>query len=449
MELATNEKRFKYNLTLFIISYTLSNLVSGILYDVYVNFLQEVNLNIATSFWAFYGYSTFIAAIILLLVPKVGYKKLLVIYALGCSLAFFSILWFRQEWIYYVATISALTGVQLHYVIMAPYIATYTKRSECDDIDWYSKAYYMGYIGYFLSTFLGGPLVVKLFSLQSEISYGKAKLLTKFVSEMDLQIYEDYMQGNKEVIFISGIIAAIGIIPVLLMKEEKSDYSLKTSNQKRSFVGIARTQLSLLLNKEALIYLIYWMIISFAMGLFTSYYTVFLNRNLHIDRATSSLMVSVSYIAMVLFIFFSPKIVKRMGTVGTICFTVLSSVPFMLIIVNGSIFGKAMIPAVGLALFMRAGLANLGGPADSSLSMSIIPPEFRPAYNSLVNILAGFVSILSGLFTGKILFIKQEGYGYAYYIAAGLYIIAACILFFGLRKKYNRYQQGDAHEQEI
>ena len=55
-----------------------------------------------------------------------------------------------------------------------------------------------------------------------------------------------------------------------------------------------------------MIYLIYWVLISFGMGLFTSYYSIFLNRNLHIDRATSSLLVSLSYLAIVLFLLFTP-----------------------------------------------------------------------------------------------------------------------------------------------
>ena len=67
--------RQKRNLILFIISYVINNLASGILYDTYVNYLQEVSLPTATSFWAFYGYATFLSALILLLVPKSGYKN--------------------------------------------------------------------------------------------------------------------------------------------------------------------------------------------------------------------------------------------------------------------------------------------------------------------------------------------------------------------------------------
>lgn len=48
---------------MFIVSYVINNLASGILYDTYVNYLQEVSLPTATSFWAFYGYATFLSAL--------------------------------------------------------------------------------------------------------------------------------------------------------------------------------------------------------------------------------------------------------------------------------------------------------------------------------------------------------------------------------------------------
>ena len=60
------QQRHKRNLLLFIVSYVINNLASGILYDTYVNYLQEVSLTVATSFWAFYGYATFLSALLLL-----------------------------------------------------------------------------------------------------------------------------------------------------------------------------------------------------------------------------------------------------------------------------------------------------------------------------------------------------------------------------------------------
>lgn len=83
------ERRDKRNIVYFIISYVINNLASGVLYDTFVNYLQEAQTSIATSFWAFYGYASFISAALLLLVPKIGYKKLLLFCSLSTACAFF------------------------------------------------------------------------------------------------------------------------------------------------------------------------------------------------------------------------------------------------------------------------------------------------------------------------------------------------------------------------
>lgn len=444
---STLQQRDKRNLILFIISYTLNNLVSGVLYDTYVNYLQEVSLPIATSFWSYYGYATFISAALLLFVPKTGYKKLLLFCAAACTAAFFSVLWLDSDIVFYLTTVLALTGVQLHFIMLAPFVAAYTGSAGEKDIDWYTRTYYIGYIGYFLTTYLGGVFTVKMFSLRADVTYEAAKKLTEYIADVTPAMKAAYIQGNEDVLLITGIVAAISIIPVLLIKENKEDYAVvETIENKKTLAEKAKDIFSLLLNKDAVVYLAYWTIISFAMGLFTSYYTVFLNRNLHIDKATSSLLVSISYVAIVLFMLFTPFVVKKLGNVGTICLTVIGSVPFMLIIANGDMFGNAMVPVVGIALFMRAGLANLCSPAESQLTMSIAPKALRPAYTSIVNFLAGFISIVSGIFTGQVLFVTQEGYRTAYYIAAALYAAAAIIMFFGLRK-YNKNSDAEEGEQ--
>ena len=138
--------REKRNILCFIISYVINNLASGVLYDTYVNYLQEVQVSIATSFWAFYGYATFISALLLLAVPKIGYKKLLLFCSLGTSFAFFGAIFLQYDWVLYAATLLALTGVQLHFIMLSPFIACYTEHLGLKKINWYTRTYYMGYI---------------------------------------------------------------------------------------------------------------------------------------------------------------------------------------------------------------------------------------------------------------------------------------------------------------
>ena len=72
---AKSDRRYLWNLCMFTVSFVISNLVSGIIYDVYVNYLQEVGREVAVSFWSYYGYSAFISAALLLLIPKIGLLK--------------------------------------------------------------------------------------------------------------------------------------------------------------------------------------------------------------------------------------------------------------------------------------------------------------------------------------------------------------------------------------
>lgn len=422
------------NLNLFVVSYIINNLASGVLYDTYINYLQEVAPSIATSFWAFYGYATFISAGILLLVPKTGYKKILALCTLSTSLAFFGVVYSQSPYILYIATLLALTGVQLHFIILAPFVAAYTENLGDKEIKWYTKTYYMGYVGYLLATYLGGAVVVRVFSGLSKLSYEAAKESTRFIAEMSPKLYENYLRGNRVTLLAVGILSLLALIPIIFIKENKEDFIKAKEQDKRPLKTRIKENLSVLLNRNARMYLLYWTIVSFAMGLFTSYYTVFLNRVLHIDKVTSSLLVSISYLAIIVFMFFTPMVVKKIDEIGTIFLMMILSVPFMIVIANGDHFGSYMVPVVGASLFIRAGLANLSSPAESALSMKIVPKEMRPAYTAVVNFVAGIISILSGTFTGKVLFVSLEGYRIAYYIAAALYLLAGFIIYFGFKK---------------
>lgn len=431
------KKRYLYNIWMFIASFTLSNLMSGVIYDTYVNYLQEVSRDVATSFWSYYGYATFISAMLVLLVNKIGYKWTLFFCPLSSFLALVSILYVHIPLLYQVTTVLSLIGLQLHYVILPPYLAAYTKHA--DGTLWYSRTYWIGYIGWALTTCLGGLFTVFRFSARAGISFSAAQELTKYLETLEIGLKQSYLTGNRDVLLITAVIAAVSLIPVLLIKEKREDRPAANAHQSiKDLVSACRR---LLVNRYVVAFITYWALINFGMGLFTPYYTVFLNRNLHIDRSTASLLVSISYLAMVLFIIFTPKVVKRFGQVVALAGVLILSVPFMLLIANGNRFGAAVVPVVGIALFMRCGLANLGGPIDSSLPMQLVPEAMRPVMSSLVNVTAGLMSIVSGWFTGNYLFVEQEGYKTGYGIAAVLYTIGGLMMFFIFMKKYNRQEE--------
>ena len=429
----TKLKKNRWNLIMFIISYTINNIISGIVYDVYINYLQDTSESLAKSFWSYYGYSAFVGAFLLLFISKIGYKKIVIFCSLACSITLIAAAYFKETYIFYISTLFILTGIQLHFSVLSPYIATYAEFKE--KIKWFSRAFYIGYVGFFLSTYLGGYFVVRLFAKYIGKNFHEAKEITATVLEMDSVTKGLYIDSMGKILMISGIISLLALIPAFLIKEEKEDYSYQ-KKEKHKLTEI-KSNLKKLMKKNTVVYLIYWGLTNFGMGLFTSYFTVFLNRVLYIDKATSSLLVSISYGAMVIFMLFTDKCVKKFGQVVTLVGTSLMAIPFMFLIAQGDRFGNNMVWVVGISLFMRAGLMNLSSPIDSSFSMEIVEPELRPIYASIINFIAGIASIVSGYFTGKYLFVNLEGYREAYYIAAGIYGVASLIFILNFMK-YNR-----------
>jgi len=433
-----DKKRHIWNIWMFIISFTMSNIISGIIYDAYVNYLQEVARPVATSFWSYYGYATFISAIMVLLVTKIGYKWTLFFCPATCFCALGAVLYIDNVLIYQITSILSLVGLQLHYAILAPFIAAHTNLKN--KTKWYSRTYWIGYAGWTLMTYLGGYLTVSRFASRIGESFSYARVLTKNIVDLTPKLKTMYICANEDVLLITMIIAGLSLLPVLLIKEKSIDYKKELSEQKVPLKDKFRELKKVLMNRYVVCYILYWSFINFGMGLFSPYYTVFLNRNLHIDRMTASLMVSISYVALVIFMIFTPKAVKKFGQIVTLSGVSILSIPFMLLIANGDNFGKYIIPVVGFALFMRSGLMNLGYPIDSALPMELVPKDLRPAMSFVVNSIAGIVSIGAGWFTGNYLFVTQSGYKTAYYLAAGVYLFACCMLLSVFYKKYNRKQ---------
>lgn len=447
LEMDKKRQISKWNIWMFIISFTLSNIVSAVIYDTYINYLQEVARPVATSFWSYYGYATFISAIMVLFVSRIGYKGILLFCPLTSFGALIAILYIDMPGLYQITTALSLVGLQLHYAVLAPYIAAYTTPQN--KTVWYSRTYWIGYAGWALMTYLGGLLTVSRFASHLGESFSVAQELTTNVAGLTPDFRYLYIEANRDVLLIAAVLAGISIIPVLLIKEKRKDPHLRDTVVTP---GLTKLKLNRIFkaftSKYVIAYTAYWALINFGMGLFTPYYTVFLNRNLHIDRSTASLLVSISYIAVVLFIIFTPKAVKKFGQIVTLAGVVFCSIPFMLLIANGDKFGMFMLPVVGISLFMRCGLANLGSPIDSALPMEIVPEELRPAMSAIVSIVAGLTSIAAGWYTGNFLFVEQMGYKTAYYIAAGLYIIGCSILMIVFMKKYNWSLRGGESSDE-
>lgn len=421
-----------------IISYLINNCVSGVVYDVYVNYLQEVDIGTAKSFWGYYGYSMFISAFLITFITKLGYRNILGISVLSCTVGLLGNFIVRTPICTKIFALLLLSGIQLHYLVLLPFINRYS--NEKGRVKWFSRAYYIGYIGFFITTYFGGYLTVKFFSNKLHSTFLYAKTLTNSLDTMSSLARQKYVASMEELLLVIGIVSALGFIPVTLIKESKSDYRLVEGQDWNSIKDIFNNRKEIF-NRYSILYCFYWGISNFSIGLFVPYYTIYLNRYLGIDKVTTSLIISISYVAVVLFIFFTDFISKRLGRIKTLYMSILISLPFMIVVAEGNKFGKNTTLIVGVALFLRTGIMNLNSPIDSSLAADMVDKKLLPLYTGVLSFVTGIVGVLSGQFTGEILFNLEDGYRLAYYLGALLYLVGAVIIFIWFSKfdtKYNK-----------
>lgn len=432
--------RFNFNSWIFIISYAFMGLMSGVAFDVLVTFLQQVNISTASSFSSFMGMSNFVCAAILILAPKLGYKKLIITGPIMTILALLAISFVDISFIYPVSTLAILVGVTLFDVILPPYLTAYTTEKERTKV--FSRALYINVIGMALATWYGGTITVSRFARRLNISKSQASLLTENIKGMNSNQLHQFIYAQRDVLLMFVIITLLSLIPLFFIKERKEDYYEETK-EKKSF------DWAIFKNKYVVLWLVYFAMIRFGASLICPYFSVFLNNELGIARATTSQLVTCQYAAMVIFLLISPWVVKKVGNVMALGGLALLSIPFMLIIAKGRMFGSGMVLAVGAGLFFRSGFMNCANPLMNSLPMEFVPKNVRPAYNSLIFIAGGVTSIIAGLFTKYFLFKIPGGYSKAYYVTAIIYVIASVLLIAVYNKKYNRHGQDKKEDQTI
>lgn len=423
-------KRTNFNIWAYIISYAFMGLMSGVAFDVLVTFLQQVNISTASSIATSMGISSFVCAAILLLVPKLGYKKIIITGPLMIIIALLSISYIDINFIYPIATLAIFSGITLFDVVLPPYLTAYTNEANRTKI--FSRAMYINVVGMTIATWFGGTLSVARLASRLGISNNRASLLTENIKGMSSSQLHQFILAQRDVLLMFVVIAALSLIPLLFIKEKKADYCEETQ-EKRKF------DWSIFKNKYVLLWLVYFAMIRFGASLIVPYFSVFLNNELGISRATTSQLVSYQSFAMVIFLFISPWVVKKLGNVIALGGLALLSIPFMLIIANGKVFGGTMVLAVGAGLFFRSGFMNCANPIMNSLPMEFVDKNTRPAYNSLIFVAGGVTSIIAGQFTKLFLFKLPGGYSKAYYITAVIYSLAAILLLVVYTKKYNRH----------
>lgn len=425
-------KQHYQNCIAFISIYTLTGIMVGLIYDILITYLMTISPATAKGMASYMGTAAFAAAALAALIPKIGYKKIMISTPIIVAASLILIAYSRSNWFISVAVFFLITGTTVFDVMLAPYIATYT--TALDRTSFFTKACYSNVLGVILGTIVGGPMIVWIFSKKLNTGYYEAKLMTSSLNSLSLQQLSYYIDSYRAVLLGFAVISIFMLLPIIAIKESAEDYRTESNVE-----NLQITRFSPLLNKYIVLFLVYTLISRFAASLIAPNVSIYLT-DIGVDRAAVSILGMLQYTAILIFMPFSARIVKMLGQVNTVVFICLVSVPFMIILANGYSYGNSVELVVGGALFFRAGLANTTVPVVTSLTMELVSKNYRSLYASLIFVTQGLSQIAAGIFTKYYLFNTAHGYAGAYYYAAVLYIIAHVMLLAVFSKKYNRTQ---------
>ncbi|CAM2919905.1 MFS transporter [Hathewaya histolytica] len=427
------DKRSKFNSWMFIIAYIFMGILSGVALDTMVTFLDAstATKEIAASMSIIMGVGFYGSAALLLIISRLGYKKVLIFSPIAFIIGTFLLTKSQSVAIIAVAASVIMISICMFDAILSPFLSCYTSEENREKI--FSTTLWTNIVGMVFGTWSGGKLIANRFASRLGIGYNEAKGLTEKIAEFNPSQLQAYIGAHRDALLLYAIFAVMAIIPLFLIKEIPEDYRKVKKDKKEKINWNA------FLNKYIILFVVFSFMVRLGAALITPYFSVFLSR-MGIDRATISSLISYQYFAMVLFIFVSPWVVKKIGRVTTLGGLALISIPFMLIIANGAAFGSHMVMAVGIGLFLRSGFMNASQPVQQALPMEFVTKEARPAYNAVIYVAQGLAQVVAGVLGKQFIFKLPNGYGKAYYVTAVIYTIASIMLIVVFTKKYNRPQ---------
>lgn len=429
------DRRWKYNCVIFILSYIFMGAVTGITNDAFVSYLDLTVPDVVKALPTYASIGTLIIAIIILLIHKLGYKKIIISAPIILIVALLSCIYSRNTVIIMIANILVNVGAALFDFIYPLMFTSYTPSNK--RVSMFSKVMYSNLISQSLLTFFDGKIVVWKFSKLLKVSYDKAAVLSEHQNIMSPFQLNAYTSSYTFVLWIAIIFTVLALVSLFFLREKVEDYR-ETEEELRERKASKKFDIKIFFNKYIIMWIVIFSIIRFGALLVTPYFPIYLNDFLHISRGTVSTIITLQTIAMVLGFLVAPYLEKKLGSIVTIVVTLLGCVPLMFLMAKGAMFGSNVAWIIGAILFLRSGLANASNPIQQSLPLTFVPKNLKPTFSSVLLLANSIVGIFAGIYTKNSLLVHNSGYSTAYYIAGALYAIAMIMLLIIFFKKYNR-----------
>lgn len=176
-------------------------------------------------------------------------------------------------------------------------------------------------------------------------------------------------------------------------------------------------------------------LISFGAGFGVRLFNVFMHSHLHASDAAIGTAFGAGNLALALGALMVPFVVERLGKVGTVLWTRLLSLPFILVFAFSHELSHQAAPAMtfaGIAYTLRMMLQNMGGPVYEAFKMEQLDPAERATTVGLETLAGGGLGAVGGYLGASLM--DADRFQAPYIVMAAAYGLAALLFWLFFRQ---------------
>jgi len=419
------KKRYAKNRLLFMIIAPLVGITYSMGLDTIATYLYSdpATLGVAEGFGTYSGIGTLVAAFLILLLGKLGYKKIIIIAVATSALIPFSAINFTSDpRLLALVIVSLMTGITIFTVVVDPFVVAYTDSETINKT--FARILFLFQAAYVAGAAIGGPAIVYRFASRMGIPYGAAQELTRDVASLGTEQLAAYLAAHRDIMTFVAVSGIFQALLAILMVVRQDDY-ITAKNERVSLKGA--------LNRKVVTWIVVMGVFFLAQGFIIPYTAMYMSE-VGIARSTIGLISSADKLVTLVWLAIVPFLIKKFGKVNLFTVTILACVPLLLLAFFGRGFGTIGITIVAISILMRSSFLNGVEPAQRAIGMVLVSKQFRPAFASMISLLNAIVSVAAGLINQGVIF-KIGGFGLSYVVSAVFYLAIAIIMYITFGKK--------------
>lgn len=234
-------------------------------------------------------------------------------------------------------------------------------------------------------------------------------------------------QGNLMVLNGATLLLPLGI----LIATRLSGPSMTSANRDlpmlHDFFSVFKGYASLLKGRT-LKYLTQVALVGLGAGMIVPFFSIYLKFTLNASDGVVGNIMAISQVGTIIGGLIVPPLAKRIGTVKTIIFCQLLSIPFLI-----SISLPQGIIIITISFFFRSSLMNMASPLFRSIAMDITTDETRTHMSGMISLTNNLFRSV-GIFIGGYIMYKFT-YNTPYYLTIVCYLIGTFIIYTYFYKK--------------